>query len=239
MSSRVVITGASSEIGLAICKELITDTDEVILQYHQNPSVLDALLRSTKARIQTRCVDFRNNHDLDAFCSDLGDVDILINGAALTKADLLVNLTDEVIQYMIQINIIAVVRLCRAVIPAMVARRRGSIVNISSVSAQRANRGQTVYAGSKGFIESFTRAMASEYGSKGVRINAVAPGPIASGSLRELLSYAREEVEQSTITGRLGKPEDVAAMVAYLCSEKASFINGKIFSIDGGFQRGV
>jgi 3-oxoacyl-[acyl-carrier protein] reductase len=140
---------------------------------------------------------------------------------------------------MINVNIIALIKICKSVIPAMIVKRKGCIVNISSIAATRGNKGQTVYAGTKGFVESFTRSLTAEYGSRGIRVNCVAPGPIDAGSLKELLTYASEEVNKSVVSNRLGKPEDVASVVAFLCSEKANFINGKCIHVDGGFMKGV
>ncbi len=235
MSNKVVITGASSEIGQAICQRIIKEGDEAVLQCFRRKENLERFGKSCKIVP----VDFNNARELDDFCNAISDVDILVNAAAVTLTDLLVNLNENDLIRMMNVNIIAAVKLCKAIIPGMVAKRRGCIVNISSVAAQRGNQGQTVYAGTKGFIESFTRAMAAEYGAKGVRVNCVAPGPIEAGSLKELLSYARDEVEKSTVSKRLGTPEDIAAAVAFLCSEEACFINGKCVSVDGGFCRGV
>jgi 3-oxoacyl-[acyl-carrier protein] reductase len=140
---------------------------------------------------------------------------------------------------MVQANITALVKLCRAVIPGMVVKRRGCIVNISSAAATRGNPGQAVYAGTKGFMEAFTRSLAAEYGGKGVRANCVAPGAIDAGSLRELLALAPDEVPESSALRRLGTPDEVAAVVAFLCSDDASFISGRTIGVDGGFCHGV
>jgi 3-oxoacyl-[acyl-carrier protein] reductase len=184
-------------------------------------------------------VDFNDMEQLDRFVQKRHDIDILINAAAVTRAELLPVLKESDITRMLNVNILAAVKLCRAVIPGMVSRRRGIIVNISSAAALRGNRGQSVYAGTKGFIESFTRSMAAEYGGRGIRVNAVAPGAIAAGSMKELLAYGEKEVKESVVSNRLGTPGDVAAVVAFLCSENASFINGKSIGVDGGFCRGV
>ena len=121
----------------------------------------------------------------------------------------------------------------------MIVKRKGCIINISSIAATRGNKGQTVYAGTKGFVESFTRSLTAEYGARGIRVNCVAPGPIDAGSLKELLSYASEDVNESIVSNRLGEPGDVASIVAFLCSEEADFINGQCLHIDGGFIRGI
>lgn len=239
MSNKILITGASSEIGAAICKELIKEGDIAILHYFRNKERLTPFCETFGDNCRLVSADFADISQLDHFAGKRNDIDILVNAAAVTRADLLPVLKDEDMTRMINVNILSTVKLCRAVLPGMVTRRRGCIVNISSVAALRGNRGQSVYAGTKGFIESFSRALAAEYGARGIRVNTVVPGAIEAGSLRELLAYGEEEVRNSIVSKRLGTPEDVAAVVAFLCSEKASFINGKSIPVDGGFCRGV
>lgn len=239
MHRKIAITGASSAIGLAICEKLLHCDDTAILQccrHHERCLPVQEKMGSNCRIVQ---VDFTDPDDIESFCSALDEVDVLINAAAVTIADLLVNLADEHIEAMLRVNMHALIKICRAVLPSMVARRRGIIVNISSVAARRGNRGQTVYAGTKGFVESFTRSLAAEYGKRNIRANCVAPGPVKAGSLSELLGYAADEVKQSTITPRLGEPQDVAAVVAFLCSDEAAFINGACLPVDGGFCKGL
>jgi len=213
--------------------------DHVILQCFRNRTLCLPLKERFGENCDLVSVDFSDRDALEVFCGNLGEVDTVINAAAVTATGLLPTLTDADIQRMLEVNVFATIMICRAVIPAMVNRRSGCIVNVSSVAATRANRGQSVYAGTKGFIESFTRAMAAEYGSRGIRINCVAPGPIEAGSLRGLLSLAPDEVKQSIAGNRLGTPADVAAAVAFLCDPRASFINGQTLHVDGGFMKGV
>jgi NAD(P)-dependent dehydrogenase (short-subunit alcohol dehydrogenase family) len=239
MNRNLVITGASSAIGQAIAKRLSSPGDRVVLQCHRHAEALHDLTDWPAADYRVVSADFSDAERLEAFCADIGESDLLINAAAVTVTDLLPHLEQGQIDRMLDVNIRALVALCQAVLPGMLARRRGIIVNLSSVAAQRGNRGQSVYAGSKGFVEAFTRSLAAEYGRRGIRCNAVAPGAIDAGSLRELLSYAGDEVKQATAAGRLGTPQDVAAAVAFLCADESAFINGKCLAVDGGFSRGV
>jgi 3-oxoacyl-[acyl-carrier protein] reductase len=239
MSNRIVITGASSLIGQAIAKRLITKGDNVLLHCFKNSSACSHLAEADNHTSEIVTADFSKDEDILRFCKILGDVDILVNAAAYTKTDLLPNLNDIDIERMINVNIKALTAACRAVLPAMMVKRRGIIVNISSVAALRGNRGQSVYAGTKGFVEAFTRSLAAEYGGRGIRINSIAPGAIDAGNLKELLSYAEDAVKKSIASNRLGTPEDVAAAVAFLCSPDASFINGACIAVNGGFMTGI
>lgn len=241
--NKIVITGASSSIGCAIFLQLFPfhQDSDFILQCYRNPEVLTAIKeeKSEGGNLLVYPVDFRDRDSLQVFLESLRDTDILINAAAITKTGPLPHLGESEVKHMIRVNIEAFTRICGTVIPGMVVKRSGCIVNISSVAARRGNRGQTVYAGSKGYVEAFTRALAAEYGAKGIRANCVAPGPIQGGSLKELLAYASAEVKDSIVANRLGSPQDVAQVVAFLCSDKAAFINGKTIGVDGGFMRGI
>jgi 3-oxoacyl-[acyl-carrier protein] reductase len=239
MNKKIVITGASSDIGSAIAQRIVSPDDHVILQCNKNKSACEKLANGLKASCRIEQVDFSDNSKLEIFCNELKNTDILINAAAVTKTDLLPHLNDHAIDTMIQVNISAAIKTCRAVIPSMLPKRKGIIINISSVAAARGNRGQTVYGGTKGFIESFTRSLAAEFGPKGIRANCISPGPMEAGSLNELMAYGSDEVKKSVTVPRLGTPEDVAHMAAYLCRDEASFINGSILPVNGGFIRGV
>ena len=162
MSDNIIITGAGSEIGLAICREIVKPGDYAVLQYYRNKEPLLRFCEESGGSCEPVSVDFNDMDQLDLFTQKRHDIDILINGAAVTRAELLPFLKDDDITRMLNVNILAAVKLCRAVIPGMMSRRRGIIVNISSAAALRGNRGQSVYAGTKGFIESFTRSMAAE-----------------------------------------------------------------------------
>jgi 3-oxoacyl-[acyl-carrier protein] reductase len=236
---RIVITGASSQIGQAIAQRLAAADAHLLLHCNRNEAALRSRIDAPGCACDILAADFTNPAELDRFCKTLGDVDVLVNAAASTKADLLPNLSDDDMARMIAVNIRALAVVCRAVVPSMMVKRRGVIINISSVAAQRGNRGQTVYAGTKGFVESFTRSLAAEYGGRGIRANCVAPGAIDAGSLKELLSYAEDEVKKSTSANRFGTPEDVAAAVAFLCGPEAAFINGACLQVNGGFLAGI
>jgi 3-oxoacyl-[acyl-carrier protein] reductase len=239
MGRNIAITGGSSQIGCSIIGRLLQPGDNAIIQCCRHEERLQAIKKQHGESCRIIAADFTSQDSLNEFCAQLIDIDILINGAALTICDLLVNLDDDGIQNMLRVNILSTVKTCQAVLPAMVTKRKGTIVNISSITATRGNRGQSVYAGTKGFIESFTRCLAAEYGPRGIRANCVSPGAIEAGSLKELLEYAGTEVKNAIALKRTGTPGEVASVAAFLCSDAASFINGKSIGVDGGFMQGI
>ena len=239
MNKTIAITGASSEIGRAIISRLDKTCDLFILQCNKNQSELEKSVREITTQSNIIKTDFLNEEGIREFCSNIVKIDVLINAAAVTKTDLLPMLPEEDINDMLRVNISATIKTCQTVIPYMISKRKGSIINFSSIAASRGNRGQTVYAGTKGFIESFSRSLASEVGSRGVRVNCIAPGPIEAGSLKSLMSYANDEIKNSILSKRLGTPADVASLVKFLCSDESEFINGQVIHIDGGFLKGV
>jgi 3-oxoacyl-[acyl-carrier protein] reductase len=236
MGRNIVITGASSRIGQAIFDQLYDSEDLYLLQGFRNTESLKKIKKKN-----TICcnVDFQDPLSLDSFLKEIVQADILVNVAAITITGALPLMSDPDIQKMVTVNITAMTKICQAVIPGMVSKRKGIIINLSSVAATRGVRGQSVYSGTKGYMESLTRAIAAEYGKKGIQANCVAPGPIEAGSLEELLTVAPEEVKKSTASGKLGHTDDVAHMVSFLCSDKARFINGKTIGVDGGYNIGV
>jgi len=237
MSRKVVVTGASSEIGIAIARRLLEPDDEAVLQCHRHPGALTEF--QGRAGVQIVPCDLSNREDVDRFCLMVAGCDVLVNAAAATIPELLPNLSDTDIDAMIAVNIAAFTRLCRSAVVPMMRRRSGAIVNISSVAAQRGNRGQSVYGGTKAYVEAFSRSLSAEFAARGVRVNCVAPGAIEAGSLRTLLADAHDEVKGATAAQRLGTPADVAEAVAFLASPAANFIHGQVLRVDGAFLKGV
>ncbi len=237
--TNIVITGASSEIGLAICRKFDSEENHLQLHCFSNKQKLEKQTADFKASVEIIACDFTDQDALVIFLAQLKNVSILINAAAVTKTNLLTSISDKDIQQMMQVNIYAAIKICQAVILNMLIKRKGVILNISSVAASKGNKGQTIYGGTKGFIESFSRSLAAETAVKGIRVNCIAPGVIEAGSMMDLLHNAPEEVKRSISLNKLGKPEDVANLVHFICSDKAGFITGQTFHVDGGFQQGI
>jgi 3-oxoacyl-[acyl-carrier protein] reductase len=169
-----------------------------------------------------------------ALVEEAGDVDILVNNAGLTRDGVLARMTDDDWRAVIETNLSSVFYTCRAVSRGMMKRRLGSIVNVSSIVGLRGNWGQTNYGASKAGIIGFTKSIARELGSRGVRANVVAPGYINTRLTDVLPQEARDAMLANTPLGKLGDPEDVAGAVRFLCSDEAAFITGEVLLVDGG-----
>jgi 3-oxoacyl-[acyl-carrier protein] reductase len=165
---------------------------------------------------------------------ELGDVDALVNNAGVTRDTLIARMSDEDWEVVVDTNLRGTFNTCRAVARKMLRRKTGSIVNLSSVVGVHGNPGQANYAASKAGIIGLTKALARELGSRGVRVNAIAPGYIATELTDVLNDQQRVLILQNTPLGRLGEPDDVAGAVRFLCSDEAAFITGEVLLVDGG-----
>jgi 3-oxoacyl-[acyl-carrier protein] reductase len=171
---------------------------------------------------------------VDAVEEQLGEIDILVNNAGITRDTLIARMSDEDWQAVVDTNLKSAFLTCRAVSRKMMRRRSGSIVNLSSVVGVHGNPGQTNYAASKAGLIGLTKSLARELGSRGVRVNAVAPGYVTTGLTDVLPEDAREAILGATPLARLGSPEDVAGSVRFLCSDEAAFVTGAVLLVDGG-----
>ena len=231
---KVVITGASSNIGLAIARRLHELGKPMLLHCRSHAG------RLAEFDAEIVRADLSVRADIERFAAQLKDVDILVNAAAETQTGLLPTLEDADIDRMLSINIAATTLLCKAVIPQMCMKRSGIIVNLSSVTAGRVFRGQSVYGGTKAYIETFSKGIAAEFAKKGLRCNCVAPGSIDSGSLQKLIINTGHDILQDVnASAKFGSPEDVAASVAFLCSDESRYINGAVIHVDGGYWLGL
>ena len=161
-------------------------------------------------------------------------MDILVNNAGVTRDGLLARMSDDDWRAVIDTNLSSVFYTCRAVTRPMMKKRAGSIVNISSIVGLHGNWGQTNYGASKAGIVGFTKSLARELGSRGVRANVIAPGYVKSRLTDVLPEEATQAMLTNTPLGRLGEPEDVARAVRFLASDEASFITGEVLLVDGG-----
>jgi 3-oxoacyl-[acyl-carrier protein] reductase len=238
----VIITGGSRGIGRSIALKFAEEKARIII-VHYDPDENAAnetlrILASEGVEAESHKVDVSLFEAADALCKGLlskfEKIDVLVNNAGITKDTLLMRMTEEDWDKVIRVNLKSVFNCTRAVIRAMIKQRRGCIINVSSVAGQIGNPGQANYAASKAGIMGFTKTVAREVATRGVTVNAVAPGFIRT----EMTDVLHEKVKQAYIQqipmGRTGQPEDVAEAVHWLCSNAASYITGQIIHVNGG-----
>jgi len=227
-----LVTGASRGIGRAIAVDLAAAGASVAFSYRTGVDEAEALAVEIGARAVQ--ADVSDPDSARALVEEAGDLDILVNNAGVTRDGLLVRMSDEDWDTVIDTNLASCFYTCRAAARGMMKKRAGAVVNISSIVGIHGNWGQTNYAASKAGIIGFTKALARELGSRNVRANIVVPGYVKSRLTAVLPEDATNAMLQNTPLGRLGDPEDVAGAVRFLCSEEASFITGAVLLVDGG-----
>jgi 3-oxoacyl-[acyl-carrier protein] reductase len=227
-----LVTGGSRGIGRAIAAELAKAGATVVIAYRSGAEEADAAVGEIGCRaIQA---DVSDSNEAKRLVEEAGDVDVLVNNAGITRDGLLVRMSDDDWRTVLDTNLGGTFNTCRAVTRTMMKRRSGSIVNVSSIVGVRGNPGQTNYSASKAGIIGFTKALARELGSRGVRANVVAPGYISTRLTTELPEELQSAMLANTPLGRFGDPEDVAGAVRFLASDAASFVTGEVLLIDGG-----
>jgi 3-oxoacyl-[acyl-carrier protein] reductase len=227
-----LVTGASRGIGRAIAAELAQGGASVVIGYRSGKDEAEALAREIGGRAVQ--ADVSSAEDAARLVEEAGDVDILVNNAGLTRDGLLARMSDDDWRTVIDTNLSSVFYTCRAVCRPMMKKRAGAIVNVSSIVGVHGNWGQTNYAASKAGIIGFTKSLARELGSRGVRANVVAPGYVKTQLTDVLPEEATKAMLDNTPLGRLGEPEDIAGAVRFLCSDAAAFITGEVLLVDGG-----
>jgi 3-oxoacyl-[acyl-carrier protein] reductase len=227
-----LVTGASRGIGRAIAVELSRAGAAVVVGYRSGRDEGEAVAEEIGGRAVQADVSVPG--DAARLVEEAGELDILVNNAGLTRDGVLARMSDDDWRSVLETNLSSVFYTCRAVTRGMMKRRAGSIVNVSSIVGVHGNWGQTNYAASKAGIIGFTKSLAQELGSRGVRANVVAPGYIKTQLTDVIPEEARAKMLDLTPLGRLGEPEHVAGAVRFLCSDEAAFITGGVLLVDGG-----
>lgn len=236
-----VVTGGSRGLGRAVCLELAKDGANVVLCYAGNEAAAGETVAACEAlgakALAVRCDVAKADEVkalMDAAVQAFGRIDILVNNAGITRDGLLMMMKEEDFDAVINANLKGAFLCMKAASRLMMKQRWGRIVNLSSVVGLRGNAGQVNYAASKAGVIGMTKSLAKELATRGVTVNAVAPGFIDTDMTAAMPQAAREATLASIPMGRMGAPEDVAKAVAFLASDEAAYVTGQVLAVDGG-----
>ena len=238
-----LVTGGSQGLGRAIALKLAENGADIAVVYVGPAGPAEETCKEIEAlgrRVKSYVCDVRDeaavNETVTAVGADLGKVDILVNNAGITRDNLLMRMSEADFDQVVAANLKGAFLCMKAVSRLMLKQRYGRIVNLSSVVALRGNAGQVNYAASKAGIIGMTKSLAKELASRGVTVNAVAPGFIETDMTAALSESARSAAQGSIPMGRLGAPEDVARAVGFLAGDNAAYITGQVLAVDGGMS---
>ncbi len=240
-----IVTGGSRGIGRACVARLAAEGAKVAFVYNSNQQAAESLLEELKSApgevraLQADVRDLGRAHQLvDPLFDEWERIDVLINSAGVVRDGLLGAMTIDQWRDVIETNLGGTFNYCHAVTQPMMMARRGSIVNLSSTSAEFASRGQVNYAASKGGIDSLTRALAKELAPRNVRVNAIAPGMIETDMSQVIRGIAGDQIKKMIPLKRIGQPEEIASVAAFLASDEAAYLTGQVVRVDGGLSLG-
>jgi len=236
-----IITGAGRGIGKAIAERLASEgADVVICDIDEEAAERTAEEIKNKYSVKAIAIraDVANGEEVNSMVEEtiknFARIDFLINNAGITRDSLLLRMSEEEWEKVISVDLKSVFLCTKAVVRHMMRQRFGRVVNISSVIGLRGNVGQANYSAAKAGIIGFTKSIARELAGRNITVNAVAPGYIQTEMTERLPQEVKEEMLKQVPLGRPGQPEDVAGVVAFLCSDDASYITGEIIRVDGG-----
>lgn len=239
MRKSVFITGGSKGIGAA-CVELFSKNGfAVAFVYGKDNKAAQKLAAKTSAlAIKADVSDveqIEKAFDQARTYFGIRSFDVVVCNAGISASGLITDMNEDVVDLLIEINLVGTINVSRKAVSHMVEEKKGNIVMISSMWGQRASSCESIYAATKAGIIGFARSLAAELGPSGIRVNVVSPGVIATDMNREYSDEDMSALADETPLGRIGLPDEVAEAVYYLASDKASFINGQVLGVDGGF----
>ena len=236
-----LVTGGSRGIGRAVAIELAKEGATVAINYAGNKAAAEEVqsiiteMGGKAMIIQADVSDEKSATQMvEEVIAQLGGVDILVNNAGITRDGLFIRMKEEDWNAVINTNLTGIFNCTKVAAKYMMKKRSGRIINMSSVSGIMGNAGQTNYAAAKAGVIGFTKSLAREMASRGITVNAVAPGFIATDMTAAMPEKAQEHVLTCIPLGKMGKPEDIANAVLFLASDKASYITGQVIHVDGG-----
>ena len=232
-----LVTGASGGIGRAIARALHRQGARVMLSGTRHNALM-ALADELGERAHIGLADLADPAAPDRLVKDaetaMGRIDILVNNAGLTRDTLALRMSDEAWQVVIEVNLTAAFRLTRAVLRGMMRRRHGRVIGVTSVVAFTGNAGQANYGAAKAAMIGMSKSIAAEIAGRGITVNCVAPGAIATAMTEKLSADQRTRLLEAIPAGRIGAPEDVAAAVVFLASAEAAYVTGHTLHVNGG-----
>ncbi|HSQ60233.1 MAG TPA: SDR family NAD(P)-dependent oxidoreductase [Acidobacteriota bacterium] len=237
-----LVTGASRGLGRAIAEAFAREGARVGIGYRARREEAErtlAQIERSGGRGALLAFDVRDPVAIAAAVEEFtrdSDLDILVNNAAVVRDQHIAFMSSEDWEHVVSVNLNGTYHCCRAVVPRMMARRRGAIVNVASTAALRASPGQSNYSGSKGGVVAFTATLAAEVASYGVRVNAVAPGLLSTGMGTRFDRRTIERRSAAIPLARLGTAEEIANVVLFLASDESSYVVGQCFRVDGGLS---
>lgn len=236
-----IITGASRGIGKAVALKLASLGANIVLNYRSNEKeALEVESEIKNMGVDTLCVkgDISKSEEVENLIAcakeKFGTIDIMVNNAGITKDTLILRMKEEDFDSVIDVNLKGVFNCLKAITPVMVKQKHGKIINLSSVVGISGNAGQVNYSASKAGVIGMTKSLAKEVGSRGINVNAVAPGYIQTDMTDALGDKFKEEIKKNIPLKRLGTAEDVAEVVAFLSSDSANYVTGQVIQVDGG-----
>ena len=231
---KALVTGGSRGIGAAVCRALARDGWQVYINYNESKEKAQALAAETGGTAVW--ADVSDPAAVKAMFDQIGDVELLVSNAGIAHAELVQDLSPEDWRRLFAVNADGAFYCIRAAVPGMVRSKRGNIIIISSVCGVWGSACEAGYSATKGALLSLTKTLYKELGPSGIRVNSISPGFIVTDMTACFNEEEKAGIAEETPLGRLGTPEDVAELAAFLASDRAGFITGQIIGCDGGFQ---